>query len=55
MDHIAARVPIWGFSDLPKASRLLGTEKRSVGTVFGIGRSTIEALFATVTFIFMPL
>ncbi len=33
MDHIAARVPIWGFNDLPKASRLLGTEKRSVGTV----------------------
>ncbi|MCH5386304.1 ATP-binding protein [Limosilactobacillus reuteri] len=48
MDHIAARVPIWGFNDLPKASRLLGTEKRSVGTVFGIGRSTIEALFKTI-------
>ncbi len=48
MDHIAARVPIWGFSDLPKASRLLGTEKRSVGTVFGIGRSTIEALFKAI-------
>ena len=48
MDHIAARVPIWGFNDLPKASRLLGTEKRSVGTVFGIGRSTIEALFKAI-------
>ncbi|MCC4382084.1 ATP-binding protein [Limosilactobacillus reuteri] len=48
MDHIAARVPIWGFNYLPKASRLLGTEKRSVGTVFGIGRSTIEALFKAI-------
>ncbi|NMV54145.1 ATP-grasp domain-containing protein [Lactobacillus reuteri] len=48
MDHIAARVSIWGFNDLPKASRLLGTEKRSVGTVFGIGRSTIEALFKAI-------
>ncbi|CUR40478.1 Carbamoyl-phosphate synthase large chain [Limosilactobacillus reuteri] len=48
MDHIAARVPIWGFNDLPKASRLLGTEKQSVGTVFGIGRSTIEALFKAI-------
>ena len=48
MDHIAARVPIWGFNDLPKASRLLGTEKRSVWTVFGIGRSTIEALFKAI-------
>lgn len=48
MDHIAARVPIWGFNNLPKASRLLGTEKRSVGTVFGIGRSTIEALFKAI-------
>ena len=48
MDHIAARVPIWGFSELPKANRLLGTEKRSVGTVFGIGRSTIEALFKAI-------
>lgn len=48
MDHIAARVPIWGFNDLPKTSRLLGTEKRSVGTVFGIGRSTIEALFKAI-------
>ncbi|MBB1078653.1 ATP-grasp domain-containing protein [Limosilactobacillus sp. STM2_1] len=48
MDHIAARVPVWGFSELPKASKLLGTEKRSVGTVFGIGRSTIEALFKAI-------
>lgn len=48
LDHIAARVPIWGFNDLPKASRLLGTEKRSVGTLFGIGRSTIEALFKAI-------
>lgn len=48
MDHIAARVPIWGFDAVPTASKLLGTEKRSVGTVFGIGRSTIEALFKAI-------
>lgn len=48
MDHIAARVPIWGFDVIPGASHLLGTEKRSVGTVFGIGRSSIEALFKAI-------
>lgn len=48
MDHIAARVPVWGFDEIPEASRLLGTEKKSVGTVFGVGRSTIEALFKAI-------
>ncbi|HJA27896.1 MAG TPA: ATP-grasp domain-containing protein [Candidatus Limosilactobacillus intestinigallinarum] len=48
MDHIAARVPVWGFTEIPEASRLLGTEKKSVGTVFGVGRSTIEALFKAI-------
>lgn len=48
MDHIAARVPVWGFDAIPEASRVLGTEKKSVGTVFGIGRSTIEALFKAI-------
>lgn len=48
MDHIAARVPVWGFSAIPSASRVLGTEKKSIGTVFGIGRSTIEALFKAI-------
>ncbi|MDO4903002.1 MAG: ATP-grasp domain-containing protein [Limosilactobacillus sp.] len=45
MDHIAARVPVWGFEQVPEASRQLSTEKKSVGTSFGIGRNTIEALF----------
>ena len=48
MDHIAARVPVWGFDAVSEASRLLGTEKKSVGTVFGIGRSPIEALFKAI-------
>lgn len=48
MDHIAARVPVWGFNEIPEAKRVLGTEKKSVGTVFGIGRSTIEALFKAI-------
>lgn len=48
MDHIAARVPVWGFSSEQAQKQLLGTEKKSVGTVFGIGRSPAEALFKAI-------
>lgn len=48
MDHIAARVPVWGFSPEEARKQVLGTEKKSVGTVFGIGRSPAEALFKAV-------
>lgn len=48
MDHIAARVPVWGFSPEQAQKQLLGTEKKSVGTVFGIGRSPVEALFKAI-------
>lgn len=48
MDHIAARVPVWGFNAVPEADRQLATEKKSVGTVFGIGRSPIEAMFKAI-------
>ena len=48
MDHIAARVPVWGFSPEQAQKQLLGTEKKSVGTVFGIGRSPAEALFKAI-------
>ena len=48
MDHIAARVPVWGFNVIPEANRQLATEKKSVGTVFGIGRSPIEAMFKAI-------
>ena len=48
MDHIAARVPVWGFSPEQAHKQLLGTEKKSVGTVFGIGRSPAEALFKAI-------
>lgn len=48
MDHIAARVPVWGFNAIPEANRQLATEKKSVGTVFGIGRSPIEAMFKAI-------
>lgn len=48
MDHIAARVPVWGFSPEQAQKQLLGTEKKSVGTVFGIGRSAAEALFKAI-------
>ncbi len=48
MDHIAARVPVWGFSPEQAQKQLLGTEKKSIGTVFGIGRSPAEALFKAI-------
>ncbi len=48
MDHIAARVPLWGFHELPEADRQLATEKKSVGTAFGVGRSPIEAVFKAI-------
>lgn len=48
MDHIAARVPVWGFSPEQAQKQLLSTEKKSVGTVFGIGRSPAEALFKAI-------
>lgn len=48
MDHIAARVPVWGFTPEEAQKQLLGTEKKSVGTVFGIGRSPAEALFKAI-------
>lgn len=48
MDHIAAQVPVWGFSPEQAQKQLLGTEKKSVGTVFGIGRSPAEALFKAI-------
>lgn len=48
MDHIAARVPVWGFSPEQAQKQLLGTEKKSVGTVLGIGRSPAEALFKAI-------
>ncbi|MBB1063322.1 ATP-binding protein [Limosilactobacillus fastidiosus] len=48
MDHIAARVPVWGFNPEQSQKQLLGTEKKSVGTVFGIGRSPAEALFKAI-------
>ncbi|MGM9891748.1 ATP-grasp domain-containing protein [Limosilactobacillus sp.] len=48
MDHIAARVPVWGFNAIPEADRQLITEKKSVGTVFGVGRSPIEAMFKAI-------
>lgn len=48
MDHIAARVPVWAFEIDNFDQQLLGTEKRSIGTVFGIGRSPAEALFKAI-------
>lgn len=48
MDHIAARVPVWAFEIDNFDQQLLGTEKRSIGTVLGIGRSPAEALFKAI-------
>ena len=48
MDHIAARVPVWGFSPEQAQKQLFGTEKKSLGTVFAIARSPAEALFKAI-------
>lgn len=48
MDHIAARIPVWAFEINNFEEQLLGTEKRSIGTVFGVGRSPAEALFKAI-------
>lgn len=44
MDRTAVRVPIFPFSQLDSGDQRLITEKKSVGTSLGIGRSFIEAL-----------
>lgn len=49
MDHIAVRMPIWPFAELPNANRELGTRKKSVGTVIGVGRSLPEAMFKVIS------
>lgn len=45
MDHIAVSIPVWGESEEKVGKQELGTKKKSVGSVFGIGRSPVEALF----------
>lgn len=45
MDHIAVSIPVWGQSGKEVGKQELGTKKKSVGTVFGVGRSPVEALF----------
>ena len=44
MDRTAVRMPVFPFSQLTVNNQKLGTQKKSVGSTIGIGRSLIEAL-----------
>ena len=49
MDHVAVRMPVWPFAELPDADRQLGTRKKSTGTMIGVGRSLTEAMFKAIS------
>lgn len=49
-DSTAVRVPIFAHMFLPEANWRLGTQKRSIGTAVGIGRSVPEALVKALTY-----
>lgn len=44
LDYVAVKMPRWDMHKLREASRIIGTEMKSVGEVMGIGRSFAEAL-----------
>ncbi len=44
LDYIVVKIPRWDTHKMANASRILGTEMKSVGEVMGIGRSFTEAL-----------
>lgn len=44
LDYVAVKIPRWDTHKLREASRVIGTEMKSVGEVMGIGRSFPEAL-----------
>lgn len=50
MDRVAVRVPVWPSSILHGKNRLLSTQKKSLGSVIGIGRSLEEALCKAMSF-----
>ncbi len=48
MDRTAVRLPVFPFEQLQIDNQKLGTQKKSVGSTIGIGRSLIEALIKAV-------
>ncbi|WP_295728067.1 ATP-grasp domain-containing protein [uncultured Limosilactobacillus sp.] len=48
MDRTAVRMPIFPFSQLSVNNQKLGTQKKSVGSTIGIGRSLIEAILKAI-------
>lgn len=50
MDRVAVRVPVWPSTILHGKNRLLSTQKKSLGSVIGLGRSLEEALCKAVSF-----
>ncbi|MGI8784414.1 MAG: carbamoyl-phosphate synthase large subunit [Acidobacteriota bacterium] len=44
LDYVVVKIPRWNFEKFPKASRVLGTQMKSVGEVMAIGRTFKEAL-----------
>ena len=50
MDRVAVRVPVWPSSILHGKNRLLSTQKKSLGSVIGLGRSLEEALCKAISF-----
>lgn len=50
MDRIAVRVPVWPSGILHGKNRLLSTQKKSLGSVIGIGRSLEAALCKAISF-----
>ncbi|KRM02478.1 ATP-grasp domain-containing protein [Limosilactobacillus gastricus] len=50
MDATAVRIPVFPNSQLPTADWRLGTQKRSIGSAIGIGRSLVEAVLKALTY-----
>lgn len=48
MDRTAVRMPVFPFSQLSVNNQKLGTQKKSVGSSIGIGRSLIEAILKSI-------
>src|SRR3990167_4225046 len=44
LDYVVVKIPRWDIQKLKRASRVIGTEMKSVGEVMSIGRSFPEAL-----------
>lgn len=48
LDHVAVRLPFFDLEELPESDVELGTQKRSIGAVMGIGRTFNAALVKAV-------